>query len=380
MPPANPREDSLHHLIDLVYQAALDPERWPAVLHGLIAALGSTHASLFIHDFDTQFVQADATGTMFRTVGFEDWAVARYAEHYSALNVWAANEERLSSGTVVTSSMLYPDDKLTGTEFYGDWLRPQDLFYSLGGIVERRGAQASKLSVLRARDQGAFDDTETAFLHRLYPHIRRACELNHRIARAEADGAIGRLAQRVAPLCLFALSAAGELLHANVQGEAWLRDSGILSVRQRRLIAAEPQHQSALRAALRRTVRDGVPVHVNLGDSMNPGRCLTLMRMPPGERFAMHGIRAELLGLLGDSVLRPLASNEQLAELFGLSPAEARLARALAEGESLDSLSQTRQVSRNTLRTQLQSALGKTGTDSQRALIRLMLAVPAWAD
>lgn len=133
-----------------------------------------------------------------------------------------------------------------------------------------------------------------------------------------------------------------------------------------------------MREALSRTPQDGAPVHINLGDLTNPGRCLTLMRMPPGERFAKFGTRAELLGLLGDPVLRPLASNDQLAELFGLTPAEARLARALAEGESLDTLSQSRQVSRNTLRAQLQSALGKTGTDSQRALIRLVLAVPAW--
>ena len=376
---STPGDESLHHLIDLIYQAALDPERWPLVLKGLTSALGSTHASLFIHDFDSQFVQADATGTMFRTVGFEDWAVARYAEHFSARNVWIANETRLGSGNVVTSSMLYPDDELSRTDFYGDWLQPQNLFYSLGGIVDRRGAQASKLSVLRSRSQGAFEDSEVQFLQRLYPHVRRACELNQRIGLAEADGALGRLAQRVAPLCLFALSATGELLHANAQGEAWLRDSGILSIWQRRLVAVQSQHESALREALRRTTQDGAPVHINLGDLTNPGRCLTLMRMPPGERFAKFGTRAELLGLLGDSVLRPLASNDQLAELFGLSPAEARLARALAEGESLDTLSQSRQVSRNTLRAQLQSALGKTGTDSQRALIRLVLAVPAWA-
>lgn len=374
-----PCEDAFNHLIDLIYQAALDPERWPAVLQGLSTTLNSTHASLFIHDFDTQFVQADATGTMFRTVGFEDWAVARYAEHYSACNVWVANETGLRSGTVVTSSMLYPDEQLSSTEFYGDWLQPQELFYSLGGILNKVGSQASKLSVLRARNRGAFDERETAFLQQLYPHVRRACELNHRIARAEADAAIGRLAQRVAPLCLYALSAKGELLHANTQGETWLRDSGILTLRQRRLVAAQPQHQSSLAAALRRVAKDGAPVHVNLGDASNPGRCFTLMRMPPGERFSMAGTRAELLGLLGDSVLRPLASNDQLAELFGLTPAEAHLARALAEGASLDSLSHSRQVSRNTLRTQLQSAMGKTGADSQRALIRLVLAVPVWA-
>ncbi len=372
-------EETFDHLIDLIYQAALDPERWPLVLQGLTTALGSTHASLFIHDFDSQFVQADATGVMFRTVGFEDWAVARYAEHFSAQNVWAANEEGLRSGAVVTSTMLYPDDRLSGTEFYGDWLQPQNLFYSLGGIVERRGSQASKLSVLRSRNRGAFEDNEILFLKRLYPHVRRACELNHRIGLSNADGALGRLAQRVAPLCLFAMSSTGELLHSNAQGEAWLRDSGILSLRQRRLVAVHRHHESALRVAMRRTAQDGVPIHVNLGDLTNPGRCLTLMRMPPDEKFALAGTRAELLGLLGDCVLRPLASNEQLAELFGLSPAEAYLARALAEGESLDTVSQSRQVSRNTLRTQLQSALGKTGTDSQRALIRLVLAVPAWS-
>jgi DNA-binding CsgD family transcriptional regulator len=58
--------------------------------------------------------------------------------------------------------------------------------------------------------------------------------------------------------------------------------------------------------------------------------------------------------------------------MFGLSPAEARLAVALHDGLSLTEIADRLTLSRETLRTQLRMVFDKTGTRRQGALIRLL--------
>lgn len=375
---SGPGEDQLDTLIEAVYQAAADPALWPRFLRMLADTLHAPSAVLFIHDFEANLARPDASGVLFRTTGIDDAFVDSYGRHFGSVNVWAANEAHLGTGDVVTSEMLCAPSSLQRSEFYGDWLRPQGLSHALGGVVERSGSRAAKLSVMRGPQRQAFGDVDLQFMRRLYPHVRRACALHARLAHAEADAALGRLALQAAPLGVFALTAAGDLLHANAMGQRWLANNDAVHVLRGRLLARDPNRQSALRAAIAQTLARRTPSHVALASPSDPGRSLTLMRMPPGDRFALHGGRAELLALVGTGAARTQPSPAQLATLFGLSPAEAQVALALAEGESLQTLQALRGVSRNTLRTQLQSALGKTGCDSQRALVRLVLGLPAW--
>jgi DNA-binding CsgD family transcriptional regulator len=62
------------------------------------------------------------------------------------------------------------------------------------------------------------------------------------------------------------------------------------------------------------------------------------------------------------------------AELHGLSPAQARLARHLVDGEGLSEIAATFGVSVNTLRTQLQRIFDKTGVRNRTALTRILLS------
>lgn len=64
----------------------------------------------------------------------------------------------------------------------------------------------------------------------------------------------------------------------------------------------------------------------------------------------------------------------RLARSFGLTPAELRLARHLADGGTLAAYAAEQNVSRNTARTHLSSIFQKTGVNRQADLVRLLLA------
>jgi len=64
-------------------------------------------------------------------------------------------------------------------------------------------------------------------------------------------------------------------------------------------------------------------------------------------------------------------------EVYGLSPAQVRLAEAIVAGHDLAAASDRLGVSVNTLRTQLQRIFDKTGVRSQAALVRTLLSAEA---
>jgi DNA-binding NarL/FixJ family response regulator len=70
---------------------------------------------------------------------------------------------------------------------------------------------------------------------------------------------------------------------------------------------------------------------------------------------------------------------ETLCEVFGLSPAEADVAAALAGGASAEDVAQQRNVSLTTVRSQIRSILGKSGTENLRDFERSMASLAAIA-
>jgi DNA-binding CsgD family transcriptional regulator len=67
-------------------------------------------------------------------------------------------------------------------------------------------------------------------------------------------------------------------------------------------------------------------------------------------------------------------SSDELACLFGLTAAEARLATAVAAGESVQDYAQRRRITEGTVRLQLKHVLAKTGAARQADLVRLVMA------
>jgi DNA-binding CsgD family transcriptional regulator len=69
-------------------------------------------------------------------------------------------------------------------------------------------------------------------------------------------------------------------------------------------------------------------------------------------------------------------SEAELSELYGLSPAESRLAIAIAFGKRLNELPSEFGVQITTLRTQLSSILKKCEVERQSDLVRLISNIP----
>ena len=79
---------------------------------------------------------------------------------------------------------------------------------------------------------------------------------------------------------------------------------------------------------------------------------------------------------VADTEKRALPSEDSISRLFGLSRAEARLVRKLAEGLRLEEAAEKCGITPSTARTYLKQCFQKTGTDRQAELVRLILTTP----
>jgi DNA-binding CsgD family transcriptional regulator len=94
---------------------------------------------------------------------------------------------------------------------------------------------------------------------------------------------------------------------------------------------------------------------------------------------AAHDIFSQVASILiATPVDRVASPNAELLEgLFDLTPGEARVARAVAEAKSVETIADLYNVSTGTVRNQLKSIFAKTGTGRQVELVRLLAGVAA---
>jgi DNA-binding CsgD family transcriptional regulator len=109
------------------------------------------------------------------------------------------------------------------------------------------------------------------------------------------------------------------------------------------------------------------------------GKAAWLVRALPVQRAGKWDLPAGFSGamlLVTDSSRRPRPSAALLARLFGLTPAEASLAAALAAGRSLEEHATRRGIARETARTQLAAIRRKTDCHKQGELAALLARLP----
>ena len=107
-------------------------------------------------------------------------------------------------------------------------------------------------------------------------------------------------------------------------------------------------------------------------------RPYSLLVVPlPRENFALSHRRAAVAVFISDPEQEAETIDQLLSRIYGLTPAEARLASLLMQGKSLEQSGEALQITSNTARSSLKSIFGKTQTNRQSELVRLLLNSPA---
>jgi DNA-binding CsgD family transcriptional regulator len=104
-----------------------------------------------------------------------------------------------------------------------------------------------------------------------------------------------------------------------------------------------------------------------------PERPASIVHVVPVRDAANDMLMAALCVLVIPTVARMgIASTQVIQCLFDLTPAEARVARGIAAGKTVDELAQESGLADATVRNQLKSVFGKTGVSRQADLVGIL--------
>jgi DNA-binding CsgD family transcriptional regulator len=177
---------------------------------------------------------------------------------------------------------------------------------------------------------------------------------------------------------LLVVSVQRDLVYRNRQAAALLAAGhGGLRISGGALSATSARVREALHEAIELACNALQPSGVCLPEAgAPPERWLRIACAPISSGASSRRATCAALWIVHTS-LPSLPDDELLAALFGLSPAEARLARAVLTGCTASEYARRAGVRVATIRSQLHSIFVKTGVHRQAQLVALLSKVPA---
>jgi len=361
-------EAEMHGAIRGLYEGILDSGAWQQSLRALMQKSGAAHASMMVwdtvHDRITVSEIVNPVVEMF----------TEYETDFQSIDPAKRFAPRMKAGDWYIDTRELGEGAMSRHPFYREFVHRFDLRSYVACLVERQPHYEVYFSMQRAASQPLFSTADTRGLDWAIPHMRAAMAMRDRTMELTAlAGLTARLVERL-DFAVLVVSPQRQVLMSNRRGERWARrldpagkiSEWTLSRPFGDMLAAacDPQHAVAAQAA---RATDG------------KGGCaqVIVLPLPPSHALAADWQQPAALVAVHEAGEVPLLLGPVLRDLYGLTPAETRLAIRLADGEGLPEASQQLQVSHETARSQLKAVFQKTGTGSQAQLAHLLSRLAA---
>lgn len=354
-------DTELSDFIDGVYEASVVPELWPQVLR-VFAVLADADEGVLMsfRGVDSQIVCSSQA------------FAALASQHYSYDGAVERSQRliALKHPGFAADADVFTDDEIRATPVYADFLIPRGYGSGIATSIHVPSGDNIIFHCERAYARGSYDPEIVARLDALRPHLARAALWSSRLGLQQAQAAAAALELVGLPAAV--LGRRGQAIAAN----------GLLAGMMPRVVQDLPSrlalvHQGAdalLKAALETIARhadDGRTRSIPIpADGEDPPAIVHLVPI----RGAAHDIFAGATAVLVATPVLPQAAPgvTVLQGLFDLTPAEAKVAGAIARGDTTAAIAATSGTSPATIRNQVAAVLAKTGLSRQAELVGLL--------
>lgn len=366
--PAN----AISSIVSLIYIAALDHARWADVADRLTQLNNGAKTYIFGHDIAT------ATAYTFTHADYDEAVERSYLDHYVQLNPYADSFARLTPGAVAQYLEVVPETKLTRTEFYNDWLRPQeDLIGGSGTVLARdNGRFVVAGAMFRRRDIERMGEGWDLLLGDLAPHMMQALDIARALAARDL-AVIAAEAGMPRGAALILLRGDCGIANATPAAETLLAARDAVRRDRANRIVLPAAAQLAVASAADRVGRGFVAAPVTARIAAPDGQSWQ-MRTAVVDLSEISASPLVLPGAEGRLIMLALAPQpgpevvQRVVGALGLTPAEAHMALAIADGQTLAEIAEAMAKSIHTVRNHAKAALSKAGVRRQAELALLL--------
>jgi DNA-binding CsgD family transcriptional regulator len=373
-----PGDARILELVERIYDAALDPDRWTACLEDLASATFSSGATLALHDL---------AGGVRRNL----WWVNADPELVAEDEAWAARNpfiraagHMLHTGLVGRSCDFVPMRDVQRSEYFNDYLRRVDFCDHIAACLAREHDVSSNLFLMKPIGSEPHDASDVALVRVLLPHLQRALAIHRRLeALTGVSSAVTEVLDRL-PFGVVLLDERGSSLLANRTASAILASGdGLALSREGRLEARSPSANASLARSVAGACATGRGKGFDAGGTllvprMSGGRPLAILITPLRVADARFGqVHPVAAVFLSDPERGAPEPREILRRLYGFTPAESVVAWMLLAGKRIADVSEELAVTENTVRTHVKRVLAKADCRSQADLVRVLMSGPA---
>ncbi len=375
-------EKRFDQALEALYSAASGKQAWGAAMNQTAAVFGAWAVQLIgINKIDGSVLFSHDGGRASPEAGLD------YIREYHRNNPRVPSILALGKDEWFHDQDHFDDEFVAREPFFRDFLTP----YGGGRLSATKiidtDEQLIVFAALRGYGEPPFDQKEIAHLTRVKQHLASAIGIQShlRTAHSQLQAGTALLNQFDRPMIL--IDAERTIRFSNAAGNRTLESGDYVSRRHGVLHCRDMESDRALSVALyqlhlldglhhkhappnRRFIRtraasDGAPIGIYL------------VALRPEATMGTFGPEARALVFFHDFRSSPGLDPMIVAETFNLTPAEARVAVALASGHALEDIASRHGVSIVTVRTQLRAVFAKTGTARQADLVRLLATMPS---
>lgn len=351
--------------IDLIYETALSPELWPTTLEEICRQSRTAAGGLIVID-------AEPRPRALMTARYRPTYESFRDSGATYVNIRVQRAMARNHAGFLRDIDLCTLEELADDPIYRDYLRPFGLGWTVGTLIPSPTAETFVFDFAREIEQGPAEPTAVGLLDEFRPHLARAALLSTRLGTERARSMTEALATIGLPAAI--IGAKGRTIAAN---PAFLELSPRLAIgaRDRLVFPLDPLHAPE---------NDGPSIFEGL--DLDRSRSFPLPATATGPALVVHAVPirrsahdlftgAGAIVLVTPVTCPPAPGADLLAALFDLTPAEARIARALVSGLTAEASAHAFGISIETVRSQIKAAMAKTGTGRQVDLVRLLLGL-----
>ncbi|MCW8060446.1 helix-turn-helix transcriptional regulator [Agrobacterium tumefaciens] len=349
-------------LIDLTYAALLGEVSWQDFLDRLSDHAPDGRTILFSHNMS----QSDEYLAM--TSRFAGPELESYASHYVNTNPWLEHCAVRKVGLGIYSDEIIPPGELLKTEFYNDWLAPNDIACSIGVTIDKNGDCPLIISTVTSRADQERNSQFSEQLTRIAPHLRRAARFYRNGPPKWSGFDLGSSLFDAVDVGVIIVGEDGRIKTSSRAGQELLDGTPFASISPLGQLRLRNENaQSVLRAMLMRTYVGQKSVSL-----VSKGGKLTLIRVEK-DRISLYFEGPTVVVLMEKLGIANCAGDiDQFTSIYGLTRAEKRALSGIVNGKSVIQIADEAHLSPETIRTQLKSLYSKTGVNGQAGLLRLV--------
>lgn len=368
-------------VVEHIYEASYRPEHWPAALEAIAKYIHASSAALLYRDSELE-----CSGDTY-TYNISAEISERHRAYGKDPNFQILSDS-VPPGTAAAIDDIITDreelEKIYGDEF-NNLLEDADMYYLGGAILFMDAIRVSAIGLQRTRSMGPWTRTQLDRLNTLIPHLQRALnikkefELLHESRHALRSG-VDRL---LMGLILFDQDL--KPIYINPVARSIMDYHPAISMKDGKIQACDDTYTekiyNALAAAVGATT-DADPSETRTSMDLKHSDCATVLPViisrVQGElqNFETEGQHAYVSMYFSDPDRTHPIEAGQLADIYGLTPAESHVAISIANGISPDEISLMNNVAISTIRSQLKAIYHKLGINSQTELVKVILTGP----